>query len=104
MNTTDDKGSRIDRIREHHPFLHPGWVRAMLCHQSKLAVSDPTIGGNNDALQIRLECFVDLMTRMSEHEVRNELAKVQEHFVELDPDEFMNAEEAEAYNDYLKKK
>ena len=102
MNTTEDKGSRIDRIREVHPYLHPGWVRAMLCYQSKKAFEDPSIGGNTDALQIRLECFVDVMRMATEYDARNELAKVQEHFVELDPDEFINEDEAQAYSDYLK--
>jgi alpha-L-fucosidase len=96
--------SRIDRVREVHKFLHPGLVRMMLCHQSKLAFQDPSIGGDSDGLQLRLECWVDVMRRSSEEEVRNELAKTQEWFPDLNPDEYINEEEAAAYADYLREK
>ena len=99
---TEHIPSRIDRLREVHQFLHPGHCRAMLCHQSKLAFQDPTIHGDMDNLQLRLEVFVDVMRRSSEDEVRNELAKTLEWFPELDPDEFINEDEAQAYSDYLK--
>jgi alpha-L-fucosidase len=74
----------------------------MLCHESKKTLQDPAFAGNSDALQLRLECWVDVMRRSSEDEVRNELARAYEWFPDLDPDEFINEEEAEAYNEYLK--
>jgi hypothetical protein len=98
---TEERKDRITRIREVHPYLHPGWVRAMLCYQSKQAFQDPTIHGDMDNLQLRLECFVDVMRRSSEQEAMNELSKVQEFFVDLDPNEFINEEEAAAYAEYL---
>jgi hypothetical protein len=74
----------------------------MLCYQAKQALQDPAVAGNEDSLQIRLECFVDVMIRSSEREVLNEVAKVQEFFIAMDPDEFTSEEEAEAFMKYLK--
>ena len=80
MNTTDDKGSRIDRIKAAHSFLREAEIRLLLCHEYKLACQDPTTGGP-DGVQIRLECAVDVITSLSEYEVKNKIAVVQEHIV-----------------------
>ena len=76
--TTEDKKDRIARIREAHPFLRDSEVRLLLCHEYTMASKDHTTGGP-DGIQLRLECFVDVCTRMSEYEVRNKMAVVQEH-------------------------
>jgi alpha-L-fucosidase len=94
--------SRIERIREVHRWMHPGFARALLCYAYKQAMNDPTVAGNEDNAQIRLECLVDVLRRSSEDEARNELAKVLEWFPELDPDEVSFDDEKQAYIDYLK--
>ena len=86
--TTEDKKDRIARIREAHPFLRDSEVRLLLCHEYNKASKDPTTGGP-DGIQIRLECFVDVCTRISEHEVRNRMAVVQEH-ITMSWDEAIN--------------
>jgi hypothetical protein len=98
---TEQTPSRITRIREIHGWMHPGFARALLCHGYKQAMQDPTVAGNEDSVQIRLECLVDVLRRSSEDEARNELAKVLEWFPELNPDDFINEEEAAAYAEYL---
>jgi hypothetical protein len=101
-DTAESSPSRITRIREVHGWMHPGHARALICHAYKKAMEDPTIAGNEDNVQIRLECLVDVLRRSSEDEVRNELAKVMEWFPELDPDEVSSEDERQAYIDYLK--
>jgi alpha-L-fucosidase len=64
-------------------------------------MEDPSIAGNDDNLQVRLECVVDVLRRSTEAEVRNHLARVQEYFVNLNPDKYVNEEEAAAYAEYL---
>jgi hypothetical protein len=43
-------------------------------------MSDPTIAGNNDSLQVYLENYTDIVVRMTEHDLKNEIAKVSEWF------------------------
>jgi hypothetical protein len=76
--TTEDKKNRVERVLEAHPFLRDSEVRLMLCHEYKRLHSDPTIRGPED-FQLRMELFVDVLTRLSEYEVRNKMAVVAEH-------------------------
>lgn len=76
--TTDEKKDRITRIREAHPFLRDSEVRLLLCHEYKNLQTDPTIRGPED-IQLRLEVFVDVLCRFTEHDVRNRMAVCQEH-------------------------
>ena len=78
QSTKDEPQSRVDRIKAAHSFLRENEIRLLLCHEYKLACQDPTTGGPS-GIQIRLECAVDVITRLSEHEVKNKIAVVQEY-------------------------
>ena len=79
MNHTENEPqSRVDRIKAAHSFLRENEIRLLLCHEYNLACNDPTTGGPS-GIQIRLECAVDVITRLSEHEVKNKIAVVQEY-------------------------
>ena len=76
--TTDEKKDRVQRVLEAHTFLRDSEVRLMLCHEYQNLHSDPTIRGPED-IQLRMEAFVDVLMRMSEHGIRNHIALVQEY-------------------------
>ena len=78
--STEDKKDRVQRVIDSHPFLRDSEVRLLLCHEYKKLQSDPIIRGPED-FQLRMELFVDVLTRLSEHEVRNKMAVVAEHMV-----------------------
>ena len=75
--TTEDKKSRVQRVLEVHDFLREADVRLLLCHEYTILRTDPTIRGPED-IQLRLELFVDVLSRLSEYEVRNRMAVCQE--------------------------
>lgn len=76
--TTEEKKDRVQRVLEAHTFLRDSEVRLMLCHEYQNLHSDPTIRGPED-IQLRMEAFVDVLLRMSEHAIRNHIALVQEY-------------------------
>jgi hypothetical protein len=79
MSTTKDKRDRIARIQEAHPDATETQVRAILvAHYAKVS-RDPTTRGP-DGIQIQMECLVDVLCRMTEHDFKNHLARTAEQF------------------------
>lgn len=77
---TDTKLSRIDRVREAHPCVSDGAVRAILILAYNRLITDPTVAGNDDNLQIQLECLTDYLIRATDEQIKDEVAKAQEFF------------------------
>jgi hypothetical protein len=75
--TTEDKKSRIQRIKEAHPEARDVQIRAMLiAHYDKVS-KDPACRGP-EGVQVQLECLTDVLCRMNEHDFRDQVAKAAE--------------------------
>ena len=87
--------NRVERIIEAHPWVPEDTVHCLLVYAYKRVTSDPTVGGSFDAQQTYLENYTDIVCRMTEHDLKNEIAKVSEWF----PDGFDLSDLAEDEED-----
>jgi len=79
MDQTTERKSRVELLREAHPFLTETQASCMLVAHYKKVTSDPMFRGP-EALEVQMVNWTDVLCRMNEHDLRNELARTAEHF------------------------
>ena len=79
--TTKEKPNRLERITAAHPWLRENEIRLLLIYEYKRIYGDPSIRSSSD-YELRLEAYTDVLTRMTEHDIRNAMSVVAEHLVE----------------------
>lgn len=81
MNTTEEKPNRLERITAAHPWLRENEIRLLLVFEYKRIHGDPSTRSSSD-YELKLEAYTDILTRMTEHDIRNAMSVVAEHLVE----------------------
>ena len=71
--------SRIERIKQAHPDVDDVKIRGMLVCQYDKVARDPSTRGP-EGIQIQLECYTDLLIKMTPQALLNEVARVSEFF------------------------
>jgi hypothetical protein len=79
--TIKERPNRLERINAAHPWLRENEIRLLLIFEYKRIHGDPTIRSSSD-YELRLESYTDILTRMTEHDIRNCMSVVAEHLVE----------------------
>jgi hypothetical protein len=80
---TTEPLSRIERIKQAHPEIDDVKIRGMLVCQYDKVSRDPSTRGP-EGLQIQLECYTDLLIKMTPQAILNEVARVSEFFPSWD--------------------
>ena len=78
---TEERPNRLERISAAHPWLKENEIRLLLVFEYQRIHGDPTIRSSSD-YELRLESYTDILTRMTEHDIRNAMSVVSEHLVE----------------------
>ena len=79
MTQTKEQRSRIEVLRDAHPWLTDPQARGLLICRYKDITRDPSFRGP-ESLEVQMLSYTDILCRYSEYDVRNELAKAAEHF------------------------
>lgn len=77
--TTEKKKSRVEQLVDAHPYLTETQASALLIVHYKKTTRDPSCRGP-EYLEIQMVNWTDILCRMTEYELRNELAKAAEQF------------------------
>ena len=80
MSQTTEPKSRVDRIREAHPWVPKDTVHCLLVFAYKKDCKEPVNAGDDDKVQLYLENYTDVVVRMNKSELKNEIARVSEWF------------------------
>ena len=75
----DEQLSRVERIKQAHPYARDVQIRGLLIVAYDGAVKDPSTGGP-EGVQILMESYVDILLRMTEHDFKDELAMAAEYW------------------------
>ena len=78
MTADTERKDRASRLMEAQPTLEKHHAHTLLALRYKKIHEDPTFNGDQGNLQLQLEVYTDVVCRMNEHELLNELARVEE--------------------------